>query len=740
MKHLLSILLFSFFFSVIGRAQFADKSVYLIDSLNLEKLDQYDQFLIDSIIDVYQNTTTDSQRVALLAILSEELSDQKVWSKYNQLVFELSEEALKSVSTEKKETRLYFLDYKNRALNNYGYLHLMQGNVEKALEYYGESKKILEKIDDQQGLAAYYNSIGYIHINQGSIKKGLDLLLKSLKIKEKLENKSAIANSLNNIGYVYKNQDEFDKALEYFDRSLKIREDLDDKAGIALCLGHIGSIYDSKGNKNKALELFQKAYQLSKETSNDYMTSFHLFNVGAILYDQQNYNEAISYFTESLDLRNKINDQVGITSSLTYLGKAYFKKGNIEKALNYGNESMSIAKKINYPKEISNAAELLHRIFLQQKNWKSAHEMFQLQINMRDSIKNEETQKATIRQQMQYVYEKEKLADSLEFANAQAIKDLQIKENLAKIQAQKAEKRTLYGGILLLILLVGAVLVAFRNKKRDNETISKQKELVDIKNKEIVDSINYAKRIQSAILPPDKQVKELLPNSFIFYQPKDIVAGDFYWLESVSSFKGGLKEDENNPTNSPKRERIILFAAADCTGHGVPGAMVSVVCNNALNRSVREHGLTDPAKILDKSREIVVQEFQKSDEEVKDGMDIALCSLKWKVESKKLPNTLHSTPNTVATLQYAGAHNPLWILRNGELLETKADKQPIGKYDRQQPYSTHSFNLEEGDTIYIFQMVMLINLVVKTIKSLKHLISKSYCYPFKMNPWKPKRN
>ena len=128
----------------------------------------------------------------------------------------------------------------------------------------------------------------------------------------------------------------------------------------------------------------------------------------------------------------------------------------------------------------------------------------------------------------------------------------------------------------------------------------------------------------------------------------------------------------------------VLYAAADCTGHGVPGAMVSVICNNGLNRSVREYGLTDPGKILDKTREIVIQEFEKSEEEVKDGMDIALCS----IEGDKL--------------EYAGAYNPLWIIRNGEVIETKANKQPIGQFDNPTPYTTHSIDLVPGDSIYIF--------------------------------------
>lgn len=182
--------------------------------------------------------------------------------------------------------------------------------------------------------------------------------------------------------------------------------------------------------------------------------------------------------------------------------------------------------------------------------------------------------------------------------------------------------------------------------------------------KEITDSISYAKNIQTAILPSKNVVQRLLRKSFILYKPKDIVAGDFYWLE--------------------ERNDKVLFAAADCTGHGVPGAMISVVCNNALNRAVREYNLTEPGKILDKTREIVKEEFEKSGEEVNDGMDIALCSLEGN------------------QLKYAGAHIPVWIIRDGAILETKGDRQPIGKFDHQQPYTTHTFELQEGDTIYIF--------------------------------------
>jgi ligand-binding sensor domain-containing protein/serine phosphatase RsbU (regulator of sigma subunit) len=228
---------------------------------------------------------------------------------------------------------------------------------------------------------------------------------------------------------------------------------------------------------------------------------------------------------------------------------------------------------------------------------------------------------------------------------------------------------------------------------KEKKAVEDQKSLVEEKNKEILDSIAYAKRLQEAILPSEDFVRKNLPDSFILYKPKDIVAGDFYWMETVGD--------------------TILFAVADCTGHGVPGALVSVVCSNALNQAVREFGITEPAEILNKVRDLVIQTFEKSKSEVKDGMDISLFSL-----------TLRSASDgglSRPTLHWAGANNGLWIIRKNladdalfsetaisskdglfKLKEIKADKQPIGKYHNPKPFTNHSITLEKGDKIYLF--------------------------------------
>jgi serine phosphatase RsbU (regulator of sigma subunit) len=210
------------------------------------------------------------------------------------------------------------------------------------------------------------------------------------------------------------------------------------------------------------------------------------------------------------------------------------------------------------------------------------------------------------------------------------------------------------------------MFTAYRRKKRDNIEIKLQKEIIENKSKEVEASITYARRIQSAILPSDNFISKVLPRSFVLYQPKDIVSGDFYWVEKVGN--------------------KLLIAVVDCTGHGVPGAMVSVVGNNALNRTIKEFKLTEPALILDKLNELVEETFEKSEDDVKDGMDLSLCSF---------------DPDTFELL-WAGANNPIWIHNAEGMKEIKGDKQPIGKFIHRKPFTSHKIHLKKGDSFYLF--------------------------------------
>ncbi|MBB6461788.1 AAA family ATPase [Flammeovirga kamogawensis] len=234
------------------------------------------------------------------------------------------------------------------------------------------------------------------------------------------------------------------------------------------------------------------------------------------------------------------------------------------------------------------------------------------------------------------------------------------------------------------ISLENAYLYQTLEDKVNERTIEirHQKDIIQKRNLDITDSIKYAKRIQSAILPIKEYVDKALTDNFILYKPKDIIAGDFYWIEEI--------------------DNLVLFAAADCTGHGVPGAMVSIVCHNALNRAIKEYKLRKPADILDKVREIVIDSFSTSSQDVKDGMDISLCAL--------------DRDNMI--LQYAGAYNNLHVVKNRKIISfedtvyleddekvmitVKGNRQPVGRHKKTVPFTNHEVNVEKGDIVYVF--------------------------------------
>jgi serine phosphatase RsbU (regulator of sigma subunit) len=255
--------------------------------------------------------------------------------------------------------------------------------------------------------------------------------------------------------------------------------------------------------------------------------------------------------------------------------------------------------------------------------------------------------------------------------NQQELSQVTLQARRAEVDSANRAIVFFVVGILLCLILIFFVIRSNMLRKQTNLELKEQKHIVEEKNKEITDSITYAKRLQEAILPSLASVKKYLPDSFVLYKPKDIVAGDFYWM---NTFDNG----------------DILIAAADCTGHGVPGAMVSVVCSNALNRTVNEFGIREPGKILDKTRELVIETFERSGAEVKDGMDISLAAI------LKSDDTGHKT------ILWAGANNPLWYIENGDLKEITANKQPIGKFDNAKPFTTHKLNLPKGSSLFLF--------------------------------------
>lgn len=406
------------------------------------------------------------------------------------------------------------------------------------------------------------------------------------------------------------------------------------------------------GNNDTALTYYSKALDLYVELDDIGGMSLINGNVGEVHAVLKEYDEAYTSYFKSLQLAEKENDKWQQANIYSCLGSLLTEQNKHGEALSFLSQGLNIYTELEAKPEMIEIYETTAKIYEQKNNLALANHSLKMANQLKDEIFNKENASSVA--EMNALYEtKEKEAEILK------------QQEQAKYQATQKQMIIIGSstGLLLLIVIVVISVKGNITKKKVNETLEVQKQQIEMKNRDITDSIQYAKRIQSAILPTESLIEKTLPENFVLYLPKDIVAGDFYWME--------------------KNQNGILFAVADCTGHGVPGAMVSVVCNNALNRSVREFQLVEPAKILNKTRDIVIETFEKSEANIKDGMDIALFSL----------NNLE--------LQYAGANNPLWIIRNNEIIETKGDKQPIGKYMNKKPFTNHTVNLQKGDTIYL---------------------------------------
>lgn len=528
------------------------------------------------------------------------------------------------------------------------------GRYDKALKYTEIGLEICEENNLVNEKVTLLNNRGIAFDFLGEYSSALTNFFEALRIQEKRNNNGLKAYIFSNIGLIYANQKNFDLALDYHRRSLKIRRELNDLSGISASLNNIAIVYISQDKFQDALNMFQECIRIDKEADDQRGLGDDYNNVGLCYSGLKMYKEAFDYFEKSLAIRKIINDPLGICQTETNIGTLHFEMGNMQQALDYFLAILPLAKQTESKELLRYCYEYLSKVENSIGNAEDALVYYKTFIAYRDSIDNSENMRIQTELEMQYHFDKEK-------------------ERAKLIQEKKDEqaKVILYSVITGLILIVFFSLLLFkrwRQAQSQKQIIEEKNKLVERKNEEILDSITYAKRIQTAILPSKQLLNELIPNQFVLYLPKDIVAGDFYWLE--------------------KSKDKLFFAVADCTGHGVPGAMMSVVCHNALNRTVREFGLTEPGEILDKARDIIVSELAKNVDAVSDGMDISLC-------------VLQQGSNTI---KWAGAYNPLWIYKSNthEVEEWKPNKQPIGISETYLPFTTHIIPVNTNDRIYLF--------------------------------------
>ena len=610
----------------------------------------------------------------------------------------------------------------NKANIALGILKKNEGNYNDALGYYYQALKVSREYKDQNGIAKAYNNIGVIHQKKLNLDKALEFFNKSLDIKLKINaSLKNIANTYSNIGIIYKKKGDYGNALKNYSKGLELRLELEDKNGIKNSYINIAGIHKAQKQYENAKQYYDKAIKLAIKNTDKKGLANVYNNLGALLRDQEKYREAIIEYRKALNIRKEIGDEKGLISTMINMGESY-NNINPRKGLQYIEEGLSLAKEINAKKDIMYALMALAGNYNERGKFNEAIDLYNEAIekakaleSLRDEREIEEDvyeaylalndYENALEYHIKYheTFKNLKEKENQELIEREHIRNLNNEHdaelNLLNVKAESLEKEQKQQQITFLLSgLAGLIVISLiirsnrlqrksykiiETKKAEVEVqkniAEKQKEVVELKNKEITSSIQYAKRIQTAILPSQKKLDRIGLDCFVAYQPKDIVSGDFYWFEKIGS--------------------KVYFTAADCTGHGVPGAMVSVVCSNALTKAVRELGIREPSEILDKVSEIIEENFDNSDEDIADGMDLSLVCLDLQTLKMK----------------YAGANNPLYIVKkafdpdqmnlieNGVgLIELKADIQPIGKYFARVPFTQKELQLSKGDIIYSF--------------------------------------
>jgi serine phosphatase RsbU (regulator of sigma subunit)/tetratricopeptide (TPR) repeat protein len=455
-------------------------------------------------------------------------------------------------------------------LNTIGNVHISSAEYDLALKYQIESLRIRQIIHDKSGVASSFNNIALIYSKLGQYSESLKNHFASLKIKEVLQNKKGMAISYNNIGLIYKEQKNNSQALEYLKKSLSLSKEIGLSNLLATSYLNIGVIYISEKNFDDALNNLNESYKISIKEDNKEDISNAIGNIGSAFYEQKKYDEALKNVNEAIKLKTEIGDNLGVSSFLNLIGQIYEKKGDIKNAIIYGEKSLNLAKELKAVEQIKESSGSLYTSYQKQGNYKKAFETQNLFFATRDSILSENNQRELVKQELQYNFEKQSLADSLNYANQ---KKLAALENEAKFKSEKNKRYTLYVGLIIVVVFSIFIFNRFRITKKQKNIIEEQSHKLEFthhqleeKTKEIKDSILYSKEIQNTFLKSPTNSENYFKDTVLLYKPKDIVSGDFYWYKEIGN--------------------ELFVVVGDCTGHGVPGAIISVLAIQSLEKTI----------------------------------------------------------------------------------------------------------------------------------------------------------
>jgi len=580
---------------------------------------------------------------------------------------------------------------KSRTLTAIGNVFTDKNEYIKAIKYFKESIKLKKLLKDKKGIAInLYNIANQYYYNIKNYKLGLDNYTKAIEIFTEIDYKPGLAICLNSIGNLYEDWGNYDLALKSYNKALKIQNDKSNQIDLFL---NIGKVYTKSQNYDNALIYFFKALDYSKEIQDIEKEAISLKSIGVLYSDINEFDKSKQYLNNSLNIAHQIKSDKLEVEILSSIGYCYLFQNNCKASLDYLLKSQELAEKIEDKDFITSNYIFLSEAYMCIGDGQKAKEFFKKYIAAQDN-NNKELNDLRIK------YETEKQDKEIQLLNKQKqLGEEQLKTKTAESKTQRIIIFAAFFFILIFIVSIILITQQYRQKRKANELLGAQNKQIIQQNAEITiqrdklseqkieieDSINYALRIQRAVLPIDKNSAEDMPGDyFLIFRPKYIVAGDYFWTKRVTDH--------------------LIIAVADCTGHGVPGAFMSMLGVSFLNEIVRKTDITQANHVLNHLRLYIIDALKQKgiSGEQKDGMDMSLCVINVK--------TLE--------LQYAGANNPLYIVRGGQnpqgltkpeplqnlegLEEIKGDKMPVAIYERMNDFTNHIIHLKTGDKIYMF--------------------------------------
>ena len=728
-------------------------SIFLIANCLLPTANCFaDQHKIDSLKAELKTAKESKNKIKLYIRIGDEYeyykNNQKA-IKYYELALELSEKLTEKYTYKKKHLKNVYKNLTGKSSLYIGMVYEKNGNYDEALKYFQSSIKIYEVTDNKGRLADCYNSIGNVYIRKGDYSIAIENYQKSLKIAEQIENSQKISKCLNNIGVIYQCMGNYDLSIEYYKKSIDISEKLNDKEGISYALNNIGNIYYKQSEFIKARIYYQRALKINKEINNKKGLSRCLNNIGIINKNIGNYQQAIINYKDALKINEEIKDKIGMSSCLINLGNVYLILGNFRDAIQSVKRSIALAREIGAKNEIKGAYDSMAKIYAKMKNFEKAYQYNQLYSEIKDTIFSEESSRQL--HEMEARYQAEKKQQEIEKQQIMLEKkDAEIKQQEAEAGRQKAQRNAFICGFILIFVLAIVIYRSYRQKKKanvllaeQNVEINQQKEEITVqrdeieknrdeiaqKNEDITDSINYAVRIQTAMLPTEDYIKEIIPptesglaSHFILFKPKDIVSGDFYFITKIKKY--------------------LVAAAVDCTGHGIPGAFMSMLGTASLNEIINNEEITQTDQVLNELRNYIIKSLQQKGflHEAKDGMDIALVVINTETNMLQFSGAINSLyivrkdrkevgsrqsnyakasldKSAVGNKEKVGNRqsavgknlksqipNPNSLIQsfNHSLIEIKGDKMPVAIFDNMTNFTFHEIQLQKGDSLYIF--------------------------------------